>query len=491
MAREAALGFDVGTTSVKAGLLWLDGDEPMRVVSHAYPTTRPRAGWVEQDPADWITAMAACWLELSEGVVDVRLRSVGVCSQVNTHLLVDAEHRPVRTAITWQDTRAAAEASELDELAAASRLEFWGGRFTVDASFSLARLLWLARHDPESRAAARWLLQPRDYCVATLTGALWADPLSQVGLVGADGRYIDGLLDLGDGAGALLPPLRRHDRPAGETRSGNPVGVPAGVPVAVGTMDAWGSIFGAGLGSPGRAMDMAGTSEVVAVSSERSVPTPGVVSFPPVDGVHVNAGPTQAGGAALDWVAALLSLSIPRALALADDAVGDPQSVVFLPHLAGERAPYWNPRARGVFLGMTTATEAGHLALAVLEGVAFAVRMLLERCELAAGGAAPGLRVCGGGARSELWNRLKATAVDRPVEVLAPVETGVLGATLLGMVAADPGEELTAAAEQHVRIGRIVEPSEDGRSRLDDLYGVYADAYQALEPLFPRLGAAG
>lgn len=490
MGREAALGFDIGTTAVKAGLLWLDADDPMRVVSHRYPTARLRDGWVEQDAADWISAMAACWAALSGDAGEIRLRSIGVCSQVNTHVLVDAELKTLGPAITWQDTRAAVEASELDSLVETRRTELWGGPFTIDASFSLARLLWLRRNQPESVDAARWLAQPRDVCVAALTGVLSAEPLSQVGLVGADGHYIDGVLDLVDGAGGLLPPLRRHDRTAGEVVTSNPVGLPVGVPVAVGTMDAWGSIFGAGLGLAGRAMDMAGTSEVVAVSSDRSLPTPGVVSFPPIDGVHVHAGPTQAGGAALDWASVMFSLSVPQALDLAADATKDPQAVVFLPHLAGERAPYWNPDARGVFMGMTTATEARHLVLAVLEGVAFSVRMLLERCEEAAGREVPTLRVCGGGARSELWNQVKATAVGRPVEVLATVDAGVLGAALLGLVASDPGEDIAVLAERHVRVEGVIEPSGDGQSRLDDLYSIYVDGYQALVPVFPRLGAA-
>jgi xylulokinase len=141
-------------------------------------------------------------------------------------------------------------------------------------------------------------------------------------------------------------------------------------------------------------------------------------------------------------------------------------------------------------MGMTTATEARHLVLAVLEGVALSVRMLLERCEVAAGREVPTLRVCGGGARSELWNQVKATAVGRPVEVLATVDAGVLGAALLGLVASDPGEDIAVLAERHVRVEGVVEPSGDGQSRLDDLYSIYVDGYQALVPVFPRLGAA-
>lgn len=491
MSRPAALGFDVGTTAVKAGLLRLDGDEPLAVVSWPYPSSRPRNGWVEQDPGEWLAAMAASWAELSSGAPEVELRSVGVCSQVNTHLFAAEDLRPLRPAITWQDVRAAGEAAELDAAADDRREETWGGPFKLDASYPLARLRWLERHEPDLREMVRWLLLPKDYCIAALTGVVATDRLSPVGLVGADGEYLAGALELMPGCGRLLPPLREFDEPVGRTLPGNPVGLPRGVPVAVGAMDAWGSIFGAGLGRPGRALDLAGTSEVVAVSSTATQATPGIVSFPPVRGVHVHAGPTQAGGAALEWVAALLGRSVPEALALAQGATAHPQPLVFLPHLAGERAPYWDPDARGVFLGLTTATEPGHLVLAVLEGVAHSVRMLFEACARAAGVEVDVLRLAGGGARSPLWNQLKADATGRPVEVLATVDAGVLGATLMGMVAAGLGSDVATLAEERVTAAQVLEPRAEARARLDGLYGVYRDGYHALEPLFWRLSGIG
>ena len=290
MTRGAALGFDVGTSAVKAGLLWLEGDEPMLTVARPYATLRPRSGWVEQDPREWITAMAGCWSELQAVAGPVELRSVGLCSQANTHLFVDGDLEPLRPAITWQDVRSAAMAEELEK----------------DASFALSRLAWLARVEPEQRAATRWLLLPKDYCLLALTGEIATDPLSAVGLVDADGHYLQDVLDLVAGAAQLLPSLRAPDELLGRTLVGNLVGLPGGVPVATGTMDAWGSFFGAGLMRTGRALDLAGTSEVVGVASTSAVAEAGIVSFPPVGGLHVHAGPTQAGGSALDWVARLV-----------------------------------------------------------------------------------------------------------------------------------------------------------------------------------------
>jgi xylulokinase len=112
---------------------------------------------------------------------------------------------------------------------------------------------------------------------------------------------------------------------------------------------------------------------------------------------------------------------------------------------------------------------------------------VLEGCEAAAGRSADDLRLSGGGARSRLWNGVKASALQRRASVLETLESGVLGATLLGMVAADLADGVASLAEEHVHIAEQVEPDPAEQTRLDDLFGVYRDAYAALEPLFPRL----
>jgi xylulokinase len=414
-----------------------------------------------------------------------------VCAQVNTHVLVDVDLVPVRPAITWQDIRCAQEAAELDAQVEDRRHGLWGGPFVIDASFSLARVLWVARNEPDAFRRARWLMSPRDHVVAALTGEVATDTISPIGLVGPDGRYITAVAELVAGAARLLPPLQAFDTTAGVVRVGNRAGLPSGVPVAVGTMDAFGNVFGSGLVVPGRAMEVSGTSEIVGVASDRAVPVPGVISFPPVQGIRIHAGPTQAGGDALTWAARALGLTLARVTSAAAAALEDPQPIVFLPYLAGERAPLWDPSARGTFLGLSTATQSRHLALAVLEGVAFAARHLLGECERAAGMGVTELRLSGGAARDTTWNRIKAAAHGRSIGVLATLDSAVLGAALMGMVAAGLEPDLRAAAERHTAIAAHVEPDATLGARLDDLYGVYRDAYVALKPLFPRLAAAG
>ncbi|MES4791906.1 MAG: xylulose kinase [Chloroflexota bacterium] len=485
---DTILGFDVGTTSVKAGLFTVEDGRLLGIARAAYPTSRPRDGWVEQDPRDWTRAMAECWVDLARRVGAVRLRSIGICSQVNTHVLVDDSLSPLRPAIVWQDVRTEAVAAELDaQVAAAERTRLWGGPFTIDASFSLSRLEWLRRHERDTVEAARWLLQPKEYCVAAICGAVVTDTLSPIGLVGQDGAYVRGVTDLVEGSARLLPELRWFDELAGTTRAGNPVGLPEGVPVAVGTMDAWANVYGSGVTQPSQAIEVAGTSEIVGVLSDQAVPTPGVITFPTVRDRYLHAGPTQAGGDALAWAARCFGTSIEGILAEAARGLSDPQPIVFLPHLAGERAPLWNPEARGLFLGLSTSTELRHLALAVLEGVAFSARQLLEACEEAAGGPATDIRLSGGGARSADWNRIKASAHGRPLNLLAVLESGVLGAALMGAVAADLEANLEEAALRRVALAGQIEPELAESARLEHLYGVYRETYATLAGLFPKL----
>ena len=153
--------------------------------------------------------------------------------------------------------------------------------------------------------------------------------------------------------------------------------------------------------------------------------------------------------------------------------------------------PTGTPTRAACFLGLTTSTEPRHIALAVLEGVAFSARLLLGACENAAGLRADEVRLSGGGARSPVWNQVKASVHGRSLAILETLDSGVLGAALLGMVAAGIEDDLDALAERRVRVTEEVDPEPDDRARMDDLYAAYQAAYEALVPVFPKVSAAG
>ncbi len=314
---ETLIGIDIGTTAVKAVLVDLDG---RLIAEHVAPcaTERLRPAWVEQDPEGWVACALAALRAFARDHDLGGLRGIGLTSQVNTHVFTGAGAMAVRPAIVWQDGRAAAEAAALDgQVSAAEKLAWFGAPMPIDASHALARVAWVARHEPEVWERTAHVLAPKDYVLARLTGTVAADPLASVGLVGADLGYVEPLIARVEGARARLPALADPLEAVGRVMAGLPC---AGVPVTLGTMDAWAGMFGVGVAEPGQAMYLSGTSEVVGLLGPVRTPTPGVIVFPEWRGLVLQAGPTQAGGASLDWLAGLLGQT-PAALGASEAAV--------------------------------------------------------------------------------------------------------------------------------------------------------------------------
>ena len=482
MPAATLIGIDVGTTAVKAVLVDLGGRLHAEY-AEPYPTARPRPGRVEQDPEDWLRHVLAALAGFARGH-DLRgLLGIGLTSQVNTHVFVDARLRPVRPAIVWQDGRAAAEAAALDAtVTAAEKLAWFGAPMPIDASHALARMAWVAAHEPEAWAATAQVLAPKDFVLARLTGTLAADPIAAVGLVGADLGYVTPLLARLDGAGRRLAPLADPLDAVGRVRDGLPC---EGVPVTLGTMDAWAGMFGVGVASPGQAMYLSGTSEVMGLIAPVKVPTPGVIVFPEWRGLVMQAAPTQAGGASLEWLAGLLGR--PPA-ALVDAATGEvgPASPLFLPHLEGERAPLWDPGARGAFAGLTTRSDAAALTLAVMEGVAFSARLAFEALEASGGLRPPLLQAGGGGMRSDRWCRLRADAFGRPLRRMAAGHAAALGAAVCAGVGSGAMPSLAEAAAGLVRVDTSFEPG-PGAALAEERFATFRDLYGQLRPINARL----
>lgn len=463
---QVVLGIDIGTTAVKVAAFGLDG-RARAVRSGAYPITRPRPGWAEQDPEDWwratVTAIGAVLAELP----DVVISGAGIVSQVNTHLLAEEDLTPLTPALIWQDQRCAAIARELDaRFTAEDKVRIWGGPVALDASFVGARAAWFAEQEPDKWARARWILSPKDFIGARLTGRVATDKLSGVRIAGAQG-YLPEAVALVDGLGERLPELLEPETPLGPAKHLN------GAPVVVGTMDAFGAVFGTRTTEPGRGMISCGTSLVVAGASNQGTAQKGIVTFPPRGDLFVHAGPTQAAGEAVRWWAQASGQTVPDVFATAADGEA---GIVFTPYLQGERAPLWDADVRGSFLGLSSSATRADLSRAVLTGVAFSARHVLEKVEQACGFRLPSLTFSGGGARSDLWTQLHADVLGRPVERLRVHDSAALGAALLGAVGVGLQPDVETAAAATVAVERVFEPQTD----LTRLYEAYRASYEGL-----------
>ena len=485
------IGLDVGTTSCKAGLFDSHG-QLLALASAGYPVDRPRPGFVEQDPERYWAAAVQCLRELlASPRADVaRLAGLSSCGQAPTMLLLDAGGLPVRPAILWQDTRAVAEAEALARDPGTDTLARWMGvRWPVDASLPLARLLWLKRHEPDTLAHTAVTFQPKDLVHLRLTGRAATDPWSAKGLA-HQGTYqpIDAIREMAGLDRSILPPTLPSGAVMGTVSAGGAAttGLPEGLPVAAGWTDALAAMLGAGaFGRAGLAADVSGTSEVVGLClPERPRDTGALLAAPVLDtGRWVLYGPTQASGGSFGWALAAIGPQPPDAGAALDAAAAvaaGAEGLIFLPYLEGERAPLWDPRARGAFIGLSSGHGQAHLFRAVLEGVACSVRHILNLAEGLAGLPAEEVRVAGGGARLALWNQIKADVVGRPVVPGATSENGVLGAAMLAALGAGLYAGVTAAGEAMVQVHSPLAPRAEHRD-------VYDRAFRRYAALYPRL----
>jgi xylulokinase len=474
----AVLAIDLGTTEVKAGLVGLDG-RLLGLARAGYATdTDPSTGRAEQDPEAWWGAIGLAVRELAR--LDVgEVCAIGIDGHGPTLVPVDASGRATHPAIIWQDTRSTAEGAEL---AAATGLLGW-------SLAGLPAALWLERHERDAAAATCWYLATWDAVAMRLTGRattslVEGQPFPDAATLDAAGvpaSKIAPSVRAGSVVGELLP----------EVAAG--LGLRSGLPVVAGIVDAWASFHGAGMTRAGDAMDPGGSAGGFGVYWDVPLDVPGSFStIAPLSGLYSVGGAMAATGRALDWYrldvlggAASTERLIEEAGTIAPGADG----VVFLPYLAGERSPLWDPSARGAFVGLALGHGRAHLTRAILEASAFAIRHVAEGI-VAAGAEVRTMRVCGGPARSETWNQVKADVTGFTVEVPAVLETAVAGAAIVGATALGAWPDLPAAIRGMTRVARRLEPNPANRERYDATFAAYRRLHPAIAPIVRDLAAA-
>lgn len=473
------IGIDIGTTATKATLIDGTGRQ-VASFEHAHTTQRGAQGMAEQRPQDWLDGVFGALGHFSGMADPAQVIGIGLTSQVNSHVFVDGQGDPLRACITWQDTRAAADAALLDAQVTAEQKTAWfNGPVPIDASHALSRMAFVARTEPETWTSTRHVLLPKDFVALKLTGAVASDTISAVGLVNSDGQYVSTLLDLVPGAVQRLPALHPFHHVVGRTTPDLPF---AGTPVMVGAMDAWAGMFGCGVAEEGQAMYQSGTSEIPGIISRKVVPTPGVILFPPYEGIRMHAAPTQSGGASMTWLSNLLGRSPAELIDRATRVELDAAVPLFLPHLAGERAPIWDAGSRGVFARLGADCGPEHLTLAVMEGVAHSVRWAFEALEHSAGFVPARINIAGGGARAERWCQIRADVLQKPLVRTGIPAAAALGAAIIAGVGSGAFPSLKAAVRELVRLERTFEPNRTLRNYFDERHQHYRDLYTALVP---------
>jgi xylulokinase len=491
--KQGFIGLDIGTSSVKAGLFDIDGNL-LANAAVSIPLYSPFEGWAEQDPQDWWSAACQALKQVMGKAGTSEVVALGLSGQCPGHVLVDRSGKSLGRAIIWRDQRAQEEARWLAENIPADKARAWtGSEFLGEATMPPARLVWLKTHAAAELKQATAILQPKDFIGMQLTGVAATDGNSAYCLYNfQSGRYEPDYFSALGVPVELMPHVLQPEEILGKVsrEAAQTTGLPEGVIVVCGTIDAYCDNLAGGAIIPGNAVDVAGTSESVSLGVAIMANGNGVYSAAIGNAGYFLCGPTQAGCDTLRW---LSQGFYPEAGGCVDfakleqDALAIPagsDGLIFLPYLNGERAPIWDSQIRGGFIGLTLTHQRAHCTRAVYEGIGFAVRHILETCESVSGLKATSLTVCGGGSNSSFWNQIKADILQRPVAAMKVSQTGCLGAAMLASVGAGAYPDLSTANRKMMRLKSALQPDAANAEKYEMAYQRYRALYPALKPVF-------
>ncbi len=484
--RSPALVFDIGSSSAKGAII--AAGEILQSAAASYRTRFGDNGWAEQDAGDWWDAVVRICHDLQ---APSDLAGIVLTGQMQDVILLDKNAAPIRPVMLYSDTRAKTQIARIHQLISPAELVTITG-FEQGAGSLLAKLRWLRENDAASlERAAGLLFGAADYVGACLTGALATDTTT---------ASTTGLWDLRAGAMldaellarlelAWLQPLLPTVVPGGtqvarlSEAAGAALGLPAGIPVYLGPGDAGSATIGAGCGEPGPAYAYIGTSGWVGFSArEIGAAAAGVLTLAhPEPDRFIQVVPMMTSAGNLDWLQSIFSDRSHGEII--DEALERPPgSLLFLPYLHGERAPFDDPFARGAFIGISANMAKPDLWRALLEGIAFAYRHTLSALS-------PGppdyLTLIGGGARNTALNQVFADIIAVPAHLPPDAENaGLYGALRAAEVAAglcdDYAIDMTSRSQ-------ILQPDSQHQAHYMRKYQHFLAAYQALKPLFQQL----
>lgn len=499
------IGVDIGTQSTKAALMSVDG-RLLAQASRGYGVDMPRPNWAEQATGPWLDAVRGSIADLTRqarelGFGDGAIRALAISGLYGgSGIPVDAQLEPLHPCLIWMDRRAVDEVRWVREHIDADELFRITGN-GVDSYYGFTKMMWLRDHLPAIWRQMRWLLPPNAWVIARLTGEVAIDH-SSAGNIGGiydlERRQWSGpmLERLGIPPNLMPSRLVRSDEVVGRLLAPEAaaLGLPPGLPVIAGGVDAAVATLAAGAVRPGRHVAMIGTSMCWGTIRESPSGVDGLISMPHVVGglerVYTFGGALTAGAAEL-WGRQLLfpgeggdgaPLAAEAVAARVGAVPAGADGLLFLPYLMGERSPVWDPKASGSFVGLGLRHSREHLYRAVLEGVGFALEHNIRLGQRHTAGLDAELIVVGGAARSDLWMQILADVTGRTILTLAEDVEAPQGAAQLAALGVGLIDE-SDLARGWIRPVERARPEPRNREILARLFEQYVAAGAALAPV--------
>ena len=475
------IGLDLGTSGLK-GLLVDRLGNVIKESNESYPVHYPRDGWSEQNPEDWIAATRKIVKTLSQGVEgDVKGISIG--GQMHGLVILDEQDNVIRPAIFWNDGRTQKQTDYLNDVIGKERLSALTANIAF-AGFTAPKILWMKENEPENFAKIAKIMLPKDYVAYLLTGVHSCDYSDASGTLLLDVEHKCWSKDMCKICSVKeewLPRLYESYEVTGKVLE--EFGLPNAVFVA-GAGDNAAAAIGTGTVKNGSCNISLGTSGTVFISGDAfSVDKKNALhAFAHANGKwHLMGCILSAASANKWWLEDILKTN-DYAGAIKDVSLGE-NSVYFLPYLMGERSPHNDVNARGAFLGMRANTTREEMNLAVLEGVAFALRDCVEVAR-SSGIVVSKTAICGGGAKSEVWKKIIANVLNAEVVSLKTEQGPSYGAAILAMVGTGEYATVNEATDRIVKEKSSVLPEKDLTEKYEAKYQKFKKLYPCLKSWF-------
>ncbi len=484
------IGIDLGTSSVK--LLAMDETGAvLHTVSREYPVSYPKNGWSEQNPEDWLTGSLDGLSELLDHLDRKKVNGISFGGQMHGLVILDENDKVIRPCILWNDGRTEAETEYLNGTVGKKKIAEYTGNIAF-AGFTAPKLLWIKKNEPENFNKIRKIMLPKDYLAYMLSGVHSTDYSDASGMLLLDvknKRWSKEMMEICSVKEEWMPKLFESYDAIGRLKPelAEKFGI-ADVVIAAGAGDNAAAAIGTGTVGSGECNISLGTSGTIFICSDsfRMDENNALHSFAHADGAfHLMGCILSAASCGKWWVEDILHETDYQKEDGGIDKLGE-NRLFFLPYLMGERSPHNDPNARGCFFGISMETTRQDMMQAVYEGVAFALRDSLEVAK-AEGIDVRTTKICGGGAKSEIWQRIIANVMDLKVNVLYNEEGPALGGAILAAVASGEFKNLEEKAKEIAKVKYTVTPDPESVARYREKYDVYRSLYPALKPCFSKL----
>lgn len=506
MGKKFILAHDLGTSGDKASLY----DENGRLMgssTYKYNTFYPMPGWVEQDPEDWWLAVCSSTKTVLQEA-KVTPRDVAVISfsgQMMGALSLDSEGRPLGNSIIWADQRAIQETDFIKNQLGMDKVYQITGT-SIAPNYSLEKILWLKKNEKEVYEKAAVFLNAKDYIIFKLTGEMVTDYSDASGTNMLDIKkkvWSDEIIKAAGIDKSKLPELHASTDIIGYVKDevSEQVGLTSNTAVVLGGGDGPCATVGAGAVEDGDVYNYYGSSSWISVTRKEPLYDPeqrtfNLCSLDPE--LYMAPGTMQSAGGSYEWLKDTIGLIEKKAAEMSEmdtfqlmsaKAATSPagsNALIFLPYLLGERCPYWNPDAKGAFIGLLRGHKREDVFRSVLEGVVFNLKLILDLFRNQ-GVQFSEITAIGGGIRSNLLSQIMADIYE--VDVIRPKvleEATSFGAAVAGGVGVGIFKGFHDVKKM-VEISDRIKPIHANSNKYMEMYPVFKNAYQSLTDIYTQL----